>query len=172
MKHLIITTLFESDENSNKIIDSFTEKINDIEVFHSSKYKIGNCIGCTNCWLKTPGICAVKDDWELLFRKILSSDCIIFITETNLGFVSYKMKNIVDRLIPLALPYTKPYKGELRHISRYNKHWKFGLIYSGNGNKEYLNEWMKRFTLNFFSKSLGAYKMDESEELRHEISNV
>jgi multimeric flavodoxin WrbA len=172
MKCLVITTLSEIDNKTNQIINSLQAMINDTEVLDINKYKIGNCIGCTNCWLKTPGVCAVKDDWEILFKKFLKSDYVIFITEAQLGFISHKMKNIVDRLIPLILPYTKIYKGESRHKRRYKKCWKIGLVYSGNGNKDFLNEWMERFTLNMSCKSLGAHNMDEIEELYHEISTV
>ena len=172
MKCLIINTLPEIDNQANKIINSLQFQKIDTEIFNTNKYKIGNCIGCNYCWLKTPGVCAVKDDWEILFKKILKSDYVLFITEARLGFISHKMKNIVDRLIPLALPETKIHKGELRHQSRYKKSWKIGLVYSGNGNKDFLNLWMERFTLNFFSKSLGAHNINESEELYDKISNI
>jgi len=172
MKCLVITTLPEADNKTNTIINSLQAKVNVTEILNTNNYKIGNCTGCTNCWFKTPGICAVKDDWEVVFKKILKSDCVIFITEAHLGFISHKMKNIVDRLLPLITPYTTLYKGEARHISRYGKCWKIGLIYSGNGNNHFLNEWMERFTLNMFCKSLGAYNIDEIEKLYHEISNI
>ena len=172
MKCLIINTLTEIDNKTDLIINSLQAKGIDTEVFDTKKYKIGNCTGCTNCWLKTPGVCAVKDDWEIVFKKFLKSDYVIFITETHLGFVSHKTKNIVDRLLPLLMPYTTLYKGEMRHKSRYKKCWKIGLVYSGNGNKDFLNEWMERFTLNMFCKSLGAHNINEIEELYHEISNI
>jgi multimeric flavodoxin WrbA len=107
-----------------------------------------------------------------LFKKFLKADNIVFVTEAKLGFISYKMKNIIDRLIPLLTPYTVISNGETRHKSRYNKYWKIGLIYSGNGDKDFLNEWMRRFTLNFFSKSLGVYNIDESEGLFRELNNI
>jgi multimeric flavodoxin WrbA len=171
-KCFIISTLPKIDDNSNKIINSLLSKINDTEVFDTNNYQIGNCVGCNNCWLKTPGVCSVKDDWEIMFKKFLKSDCVIFITEAHLGFVSYKMKNLVDRLIPLGLPYTKLHKGEMRHTSRYKKCWEIGLMYSGNGDKDFLNEWMERFTLNLFSKSLGAHSINESGGLYREIGNI
>jgi multimeric flavodoxin WrbA len=172
MKFLVINTLAEFDERSNKMIDSLNTKMNNVTIFDANKYKINNCTGCTHCWLKTPGVCAVKDDWEILFKTFLKSDTIIFIADARLGFISYKMKNIVDRLISLSLPYTKLWQGEMRHKRRYSKCWKIGLLYSGNADKEFLNEWMERFTLNFFCKSLGVYRIDESEEFCHEINTV
>jgi multimeric flavodoxin WrbA len=172
MKILLISTLSKNDVQSNRVISSLVNMKNDAEVLYTDTYNIGYCLGCTYCWLKTPGKCAKKDDWEILFKKFLKSDYVIFLTEAKLGFVSHKMKNIVDRLIPLATPYTKIYKGEARHVSRYKKCWNVGLIYSGNGDKNFLNEWMGRFTLNIFSKSLGAYNIDESGGLFHELNNI
>ena len=170
MKYLIINSLPE--DELSKTVNSFAVKTGGIEIFDLNKYKIGNCLGCTNCWLKNPGVCCVNDDWEIMFKKFLKSDCIIFITESRLGFISHKMKNIVDRLVPLGLPYTKLSKGEMRHPVRYNKLWKIGLLYSGSGNREFLNEWMKRFALNLSSISLGAYNINEKEELLREIDNL
>jgi len=169
---LIINTLPKIDNRSNEVIKSIAEKNDKTEIFDLNEYKIGPCIGCTNCWLKTPGICAVKDDWEIVFKKILKSESVVFLAETHFGFVSHKMKNIVDRLIPLLLPYTKLSKGQMRHKNRYKKCWNIGLIFTGNGNKDFLNDWMGRFALNFFSKSLGAYNINDSEGLYREISNI
>jgi multimeric flavodoxin WrbA len=172
MNCLIINTLSKTDEKSHAIINSLSAKIHDAEIFDANDYKIGACIGCTNCWLKHPGVCAIKDDWEILFKKFLKSDCIVFVTEAKLGFFSHKLKNLIDRLIPLGTPYTIVHQGEARHKPRYKKSWNMGLLYTGNGNKDFLNEWMKRLTLNFFSKSLGVFNIDESEDLYHEIDNL
>ena len=172
MKCLIINTLPEFDDKSTSVIGLLSEAAEETEVFDINNYEIGSCTGCSDCWFKTPGVCTVTDDWELLFKKILKSDCVIFITEALLGFVSHRMKNIVDRLKPLSLPYTKLHKGETRYMNRYEKCWNVGLLYSGNAEKEYLNEWMERFSLNFFWKSLGAYSFEENGELCREIGNI
>jgi len=96
------------------VINTFSNiVVKDDDAINTDDYKIGHCVGCTHCWLKTPGVCAVKDDWEILFKRIISADTVVFITEAKLGFVSHKMKNIVDRLIPIATPYTTLYKGEM-----------------------------------------------------------
>ncbi len=164
MKCLIITTLLDTEIVQEREIE--------MEVFDMNNYKIGNCIGCNNCWLKTPGVCAIKDDWEKLFKKFLKADHVILVTEARLGFISFQMKNVVDRLIALILPYTTIIKGEARHTSRYGKCWKIGLAYSGEGNKDFLNEWMERLALNYACQSLGAYKINEMEELYHGISHI
>jgi len=96
------------------VINTFSNiVVKDDDAINTDDYNIGHCVGCTHCWLKTPGVCAVKDDWEILFKRMISADTVVFITEAKLGFVSHKMKNIVDRLIPIATPYTTLYKGEM-----------------------------------------------------------
>jgi len=155
------------------IINTFSDiVVEDVDAINADEYKIGNCAGCTLCWLKTPGVCAIKDDWEKLFKRVVAADTLVFIAEAKLGFVSYKMKNIVDRLIPIATPYTLIHKGEMRHVLRYCKSPNIGLIYTGQGDKEFLTEWLERVALNFFSKSLGVFNIEESEEIIHEFGNI
>ena len=36
----------------------------EVEIIDTSDMKIAHCMGCNQCWLKTPGICAIKDDYE------------------------------------------------------------------------------------------------------------
>ena len=172
MRALIINTLPDRDYPCGDVIQVFKTKDVDVEVLYTDEYKISHCIGCTDCWLKTPGICAIKDDFKILFEKFIQADCIVFVAEAKLGFVSYRMKNIIDRLIPLLLPYTTLKKGEMRHESRYKKSWHMGLLFAGSGDKEYLNIWMERFALNFFSKSLGAYSIEESVGLHNGLDNI
>lgn len=39
------------------------------ELIDTTDMNISHCIGCNYCWLKTPGICTIKDD----YRQILGS---------------------------------------------------------------------------------------------------
>ena len=155
------------------IINTFSDiVVKDADAINTDEFKIGSCLGCTHCWLKTPGVCAVKDDWETIFKRVIAADTVVFVAEAKLGFVSYKMKNIVDRLIPIATPYTLMHNGEMRHVLRYDKSPNLGLIYTGNGDKEFLTTWLERVAINFFSRSLGVYSIEESEVITHEFGNI
>jgi multimeric flavodoxin WrbA len=103
---------------------------------------------------------------------MLMADRIIFVTEAKLGFISYKCKDLIDRIIPLALPYTMISEGAMRHKPRYKKTWKIGLVYTGDGEEAFLDRWLKRVTLNFFSESLGSYDIMKDEDLCYEIGNL
>jgi hypothetical protein len=60
MKTLVLNTLGEIVlDRANALI-----KDKEVEVVDTSDMKIAHCMGCNQCWLKTPGICAIKDDYE------------------------------------------------------------------------------------------------------------
>lgn len=165
MRLLIINTLPKDHPLVKKAICYLAKKVSECEMFHAEDMKISPCIGCNACWLKTPGTCAVKDDYEQILKAFLQYDVTILISGTALGFIEYKMKNIIDRILPMATMYTRIENGQTRHVPRYEKEFRFGLLYAGNGNQEYLKYWMNRFCLNFHGVSLGAYPIEACEEV-------
>lgn len=128
------------------------------ELIDTTDMNISHCIGCNYCWLKTPGICTIKDDYEQILQKMIVADQIWLIADTKMGFVSYKAKNIIDRVMPLVTMYLKIKDGQMRHVMRYEHQADFGIIYHGEAENAYLNHWSDRVALNFGSKSLGAYE--------------
>lgn len=136
----------------------------EIDVVEAGSMNIGHCIGCNYCWLKTPGECSVKDDYEIILKKAIHADELWVISDTALGFIDHKGKNIYDRMLPIATMYLK-FKGkQMRHVLRYKKKTDFGLIITGEADKEYLERWLKRAALNLGSKSLGVYEKEELTE--------
>ena len=67
-----------------------------IELIDTTGMRISHCVGWNYCWLKTPGICAIKDDYEPILKKMARADQVWLISDTHFGFVSYQTKNIVD----------------------------------------------------------------------------
>ena len=126
--------------------------------------RISHCIGCNYCWLKTPGICAIKDDYEPILKKISEADQVWLITDTHFGFVSHQTKNIVDRVMPIVTMYLKIQDGQMRHVMRYEHQPDIGIIYTGEGDHDYLDRWCRRTALNFGSHSLGAFRVSQAEE--------
>lgn len=138
--------------------------VSNYELIDTTGMNISHCIGCNYCWLKTPGICAIKDDYEQILKKMIAADQIWLIADTKMGFVSYKAKNIIDRVIPMATMYLKIKDGQMRHIMRYEHPADFGVIYHGEAENTYLNHWSDRVALNFGSKSLGAHEVNQLKE--------
>ena len=165
MRYTIINTVSNDNEEARAAAADLSAVFPGSEIICTEDMNIHGCIGCNDCWLKTPGICSVKDDYEQLFIKILQSDCIVFIAEAKRGFVSYKMKNILDRILPIATMHIKFEKGQMRHYNRYKKRVDMALMFSGDGDLEYLRMWMERVTMNFGSKCAGVCEISRRKEL-------
>ena len=136
----------------------------ELEVIEAFGLNISHCIGCNHCWLKTPGECSIKDDYEIIIKKIIHADQLWVISDTALGFLDHKGKNIFDRILPIATMYLKFVKGQMRHVPRYRQRTDIGIIYRGEGDREYLERWSKRAALNFDSRSLGVFGENEVKE--------
>ena len=142
----------------------FEEKPVEAEIVEASQLRISHCIGCNYCWLKTPGECSIKDDYEKILRKIIHADQLWVISGTALGFLDHKGKNIFDRILPIATMYLKFSGDQMRHVPRYDQRTDIGIIYLGDAEKDFLERWTKRAALNFESRSLGVYGRDEVKE--------
>lgn len=134
------------------------------ERIDTTDMNISHCIGCNYCWLKTPGICTIKDDYEEILVKMIEAEQIWLLADTKYGFVSYKAKNIIDRVMPLVTMYLKIQNGQMRHVMRYKDTADFGVVYYGEADSEYLQHWSERVALNFGSSSLGAYGKEKLME--------
>lgn len=130
----------------------------------TTQMNIAPCCGCNYCWLKTPGICSIKDDHGPLLRQIHTADRVWFITDTKFGFVSFQTKNLVDRLLPLATMNLHFKNKQMRHIMRYAHTPDLGILYTGEGDREYLTRWCERVAINFDSRSLGVFPAEEMKE--------
>lgn len=140
------------------------EKGIEAEVIEAYSMKIRHCIGCNFCWLKTPGECSIKDDYEDILKKIIHAEQLWVISDTALGFLDHKGKNIFDRILPIATMNLRFVGNQMRHIPRYDGKTDIGIIYRGESDREYLQRWSERTALNFESKSLGVYRADEIKE--------
>lgn len=167
---LIINTL--DDKQSLRTLEERLKESNyHYEIVYTADMEIKNCIGCNYCWLKTPGVCTIKDDYEMILKKIIKADQMWVVADTHFGFISYKGKNILDRIMPIVTMNLHMKNGQMRHVMRYKKKTDFGVIYQGDGDKEYLNRWAERVAINFASRSLGAYSIDETEDIANAFGN-
>ena len=73
----------------------------DMEVVNTSGMKIAHCMGCNQCWLKTPGVCAIKDDYEGIIKKLVDAENLWLVSDTCFGFVDWRGKRVMDRIVPM-----------------------------------------------------------------------
>ena len=109
-----------TDKILQPLLNGMQEKGASKETVYLAHKKIHNCIGCFSCWFKTPGKCVFNDDMEALFKKFIDADLIIFGTPLYFFTMSGLLKNFLDRLLPLALPFMKKSQtGLITHPPRY-----------------------------------------------------
>lgn len=159
---LVLNTL-ESGDCSEQIKALFADKNEEIEIINTADLKIMHCMGCNNCWLKTPGVCAIKDDYEIILKKLVTAENFWVVADTKFGFIDYRGKRVLDRIVPMLNMYIEIRDGWERHQLRYHP-LNFGFIYKGNGNRELLEEWSMRVARNMAGRSLGVISLDKAAE--------
>lgn len=68
------------------------------EIIFLNQYKITPCSGCIACFSKGEKFCPLKDDRDVLLKKIEAADGILLATPNYAFHVSGIMKNFLDRL--------------------------------------------------------------------------
>lgn len=163
---LIVTVIPKDDPEVQTTIELLKNTgTKNIQVIYAYEQNFRPCAGCNACWLVTPGVCTVKDGYEELLKAYLKYDAVLFLSGTALNFVDYRMKNMIDRLLPLVTMYVRITDGQCRHVPRYDKKLRFGLLYTGSADGAYLNYWFERVMLNFGGESLGVYSVENAGEV-------
>ena len=165
MSLLIVNLLPEDDPAALAAIETLGAAVPDHRIIHAYEKNLRPCVGCNACWLVTPGVCSLRDGYEELLKAYLEHDTTVFLAGTALNFVNPRMKNVIDRILPLATMYIHIVDGQCRHVPRYEKKLRLGLRYSGTADGTYLNRWMERVTLNLGGESLGSYPIAEAKEV-------
>jgi multimeric flavodoxin WrbA len=94
----------------------------EVEVLALRGMKLGYCLGCFECWTKTPGICRIEDDGRFVARAIIGSDLVLYLTPVTFGGYSSTLKMAVDRSICLISPFFTHIDGEVHHRARYSRY--------------------------------------------------
>ena len=161
---LILNTL-PDDTIARQLQSKLTGENVSADVVDTYGMKISHCMGCNYCFLKTPGVCAIKDDYEQILRRLTHCDRLWLVSDTRFGFVNSNGKKVMDRILPLLNMGLEFRDGQMRHTLRYGK-LSVGLIYKGDGNQSLLDFWCERASMNLGGSSLGAYSSEKIEEVR------
>ena len=157
---IILNTIEEKsvlEQISNLIQD------NEREIVNTSDMKIAHCVGCNQCWLKTPGVCAIKDAYESILEKVVKADNLWLVSDTRFGFLDYKGKRIMDRIMPMLNMTIGFRDGWMRHELRYHA-LNIGLLYKGNAEQTMMEDWCKRTAANIGGHSLGAIPLTDTTD--------
>lgn len=121
--------------------DTSTEELGDADfiIFNLRKLKLKkNCTGCFGCWVKTPGICVIKDDLQPAAPILGKTESFIIISNITYGGYSIDVKRFMDRSLGYIQPYFTRRGNEMHHVSRYAS--RLNLIVIGYGAKSELEK--------------------------------
>ena len=159
MKTLVLNTLGK--DYTEQITALIKDK--EVEIVDTSDMKIVHCMGCNQCWLKTPGICAYKDDYEIILKKLVQADNLWIVSDTRFGFLDYKGTRLMDRIMPMLNMTIGFRDGWMRHELRYHP-LNIGLLYKGDADQMMMEDWCKRTAVNIGGHSLGAIALQVKSE--------
>lgn len=92
----------------------------DVEYLPVYEKEIRDCTGCFTCWKSTPGVCCLQDDMAQIIEKVLRADVIIWSFPLYYFSLPARLKALMDRLLPLNLPFMQKDAPGGGHPSRYD----------------------------------------------------
>ncbi len=126
--------------NTYRLASAFIEGITSnsteycsIEEINVYDLDINPCLGCFACWNKTPGQCVWKDDMPAILEKMLWADITIWSFPLYYFNVPGKLKLLIDRQLPFALPFMDKKAENGGHPSRYDMSQKRHVLISTCG---------------------------------------
>ncbi len=142
--------------NTYRLSTTFAEGIRETkdveyEELDVTALKLEHCLGCFSCWNKTAGRCIIKDDMALVIEKMLWADVIIWSFPLYYFNVPSKLKVLIDRQLPMLLPFMVSDAQSGGHPQRYDVSNKRHVListcgfYTAKGNYDSVTSMFDRF---------------------------
>jgi multimeric flavodoxin WrbA len=126
MKAVILNGANQGDSGLIRIQKIICDELNALdwesEPFLLRDITIAACQGDFGCWLKTPGICIIKDSGRDIAGEAINSDMVILLSPVTFGGYSAELKKALDRIICLMSPFFMKINGEFHHKKRYRRY--------------------------------------------------
>lgn len=105
----------------------------EIETFNIGSLNLKPCLGCFSCWSKTPGECCIHDDMQGVIDKILWADVVVWSFPLYYFGLPGQLKTLIDRQLPMSLPFMCTETESGGHPSRYDMSGKSTVVISTCG---------------------------------------
>lgn len=130
--------------NTWRLTSAFLEGINiqeenggaqapEIETLNIGSLNLKPCLGCFSCWNKTPGECCIHDDMQGVIDKILWADVVVWSFPLYYFGLPGQLKTLIDRQLPMSLPFMCTETESGGHPSRYDMSGKRTVVISTCG---------------------------------------
>ena len=104
-----------------------------VEELWVNQLQIKPCLGCFSCWNKTQGKCVIQDEMAEVLKKLLWADVTIWSFPLYYFNVPGHLKNLIDRQLPMVLPFMVEDAENGSHPSRYDMSKKRHILISTCG---------------------------------------
>ncbi len=122
-KVVILDGAGSGDQDLSPILDVLSQVLQadgaQVETFPLREMKLAHCLGCFDCWIKTPGMCVEADAGREIAKAIIRSDVTVLFTPVTFGGYSPELKKMMDRFVQLVSPFFEMDHGEVHHPPRY-----------------------------------------------------
>lgn len=140
------------DLENSELQKIFSKSLDDTRII-SDDGTIHHCIGCFGCWIKTPGACIIRDNYDDMGKYLSKCNKVIIISKCCYGGFSPFVKNVLDRRISYVHPYFVIKNGEMHHRRRYDNHIDMEIWFYGENitekEKETAKKLIKANSINF-----------------------
>ncbi len=109
-----------TDPIRSRLLDTLNQMGWQVQGLVLHEEKIAYCLGCFECWTKTPGLCRIDDGGRAVADAVIHSDLVIYLTPITFGGYSSELKKAIDRIICLVSPFFTKINGEVHHQARYD----------------------------------------------------
>lgn len=104
-----------------------------VQTLEISSLNIKPCLGCFACWNKAPGRCCINDDMRIVLEKLLWADITVWSFPLYFFSVPGQLKNLIDRQLPMYLPFMNAQTKSGGHPPRYDMSGKKAVVISTCG---------------------------------------
>ena len=106
---------------------------NELREVAVNQLEIKPCLGCFACWNKTPGSCCLRDDMASVIENMLWADVILWSFPLYYFSVPGPLKNLMDRQLPMVLPFMTADSESGGHPPRFDMRQKRHVVISTCG---------------------------------------
>jgi len=121
--------------NTLRLTEAFLEGMgqHQVRTCTVARMDIKPCLGCFSCWNKTPGTCCIHDDMAGILESILWADVVVWSFPLYYFSVPGSVKDVIDRQLPMVLPFMVSDAESGSHPSRYDLSGKRHVVISTCG---------------------------------------
>jgi len=101
--------------------DELTARGYEVTYRDTTKLDVSLCVGCFDCWARTPGKCRFRDDGAQVLREVVNADAVALVGPVTFGGYAPRIKRTLDRLLPVLSPMMARQQGEVFRRRRYRK---------------------------------------------------